>query len=33
MSKDNKKWNFWEYLRMGGNTSGNFWELLPIIPS
>ena len=30
MSKDEKPWNFWEYLGMGENTRGNFWEFLGI---
>ena len=30
MNKDKKPWNIWEYLGMGENTSGNFWELLGI---
>ena len=30
MSKDKKPWNIWEYLGMGENTRGNFWEFLGI---
>ena len=38
MSKDKKHWNFWEYLGMGENSSGNskfkgncLWNLLELL--
>ena len=33
VSKDEKPWNFWEYLGMGESTSWNFWEFLGNIPN